>query len=446
MNRCSLSRAFLAGALLTMGQVVMADDAKPQAAVDPDQLFKELDKNSDGQLSSDEVSEDRKRFFERLVRIGDKNSDGKLSSEEFQHATKADDRPVEAPRGEGGLGARPNPEDVFKRLDKDGDGKLTKSELPEPAKAYLGGIFDRLGKDEITKEEFLRAGRFAAGRPGAAGGGNPEEFFKRMDTNGDGKVTLDEVPERGRQMVERLLSTLGRDKDSSISKDEFLEAAAKVQAGARRGNDARPGSEGRPDERRGEGNPAERGGRDGDRPPLPRIFEKLDTNHDGKISPGELAKAADHFKELDENSDGQLDPRELLGPRPDGGRGPGRETDGDRPGQGRPGAGRPEAGRGTPPGGTRPGGGRGPGGGAYIEQVIKQFDKNGDGKISKEEAPERLKDRFDQMDRNGDGYLDASDVPRGAPGGGTGRRPGAGRPGAGRPEQEKGDSRSGLKA
>jgi collagen type III alpha len=37
-------------------------------------------------------------------------------------------------------------------------------------------------------------------------------------------------------------------------------------------------------------------------------------------------------------------------------------------------------------------------------------DKNGDGKISKEEAPERLKERFDFMDGNGDGFIDKDEL------------------------------------
>ena len=59
------------------------------------------------------------------------------------------------------------------------------------------------------------------------------------------------------------------------------------------------------------------------------------------------------------------------------------------------------------PGGRGPGGpgGRGPGGaGGFM-----RMDTDGDGKISREEAPDRLRERFDEMDKNGDGFLDASD-------------------------------------
>lgn len=37
--------------------------------------------------------------------------------------------------------------------------------------------------------------------------------------------------------------------------------------------------------------------------------------------------------------------------------------------------------------------------------IMERLDTDGDGKISKEEAPDRLKDNFDALDKNGDGFL-----------------------------------------
>lgn len=493
------------GAALCMGQPVWAADDKPAAGPNPEQIFKELDKNADGQLSADEVTEERKRFFERLVRVGDANSDGKLSAEEFQKASKADDRPVDAPRGGGGRegGDAANFEERFKRMDTNGDDKITREEIPEAAKQFLNPLFDRLGKNELTKEEFLAArgqGRGPGAANGLPGGGNPEEFFKRLDTNNDGKLTLDEAPERGRQFVERLLQASGKGNDGSVTKEEFLAAAAKLQGargegerkpegaardggdrkpeGAARGGDRKPeggapreggdrktegagrdggrGPEGAPrgerkpeggdrgpreggdrgGERKPEGAPRDGGGRgpegaprDGGRGPegpgrrpVPRFFEKIDANHDGRISAEEFAKANDFFKELDENGDGQLDPRELMGPPPGGGREGMNREGGDRPGANR----KPEGDRPEGRGGDGRGGDAKPreerreernadgergaraGGG---ERLIKQFDKNGDGKISLDEAPDRLKENFGRLDANGDGQIEASELP-----------------------------------
>ncbi|MFQ5701384.1 MAG: hypothetical protein ACE5HU_06030 [Acidobacteriota bacterium] len=41
---------------------------------------------------------------------------------------------------------------------------------------------------------------------------------------------------------------------------------------------------------------------------------------------------------------------------------------------------------------------------------LMRWDTNGDGKIARDEAPERLKKRFDMIDTNGDGQLDADEI------------------------------------
>lgn len=72
----------------------------------------------------------------------------------------------------------------------------------------------------------------------------------------------------------------------------------------------------------------------------------------------------------------------------------------------------------------RASGGPGVGGGAGGAQIIQQFDKNGDGKLQKDEVPTQMQQMFDRLDANGDGALDANELRGGfgrGGGGGGGR-------------------------
>lgn len=100
----------------------------------------------------------------------------------------------EGARREGGAG-------LFERHDADGDGRLSRSELPEEIRDRLMAA-DADGDGALTPEE-LRAARPRRGSDG--GDLSPEErrarMMERMDANGDGKITLDELPERLREAM-----------------------------------------------------------------------------------------------------------------------------------------------------------------------------------------------------------------------------------------------------
>jgi hypothetical protein len=58
---------------------------------------------------------------------------------------------------------------------------------------------------------------------------------------------------------------------------------------------------------------------------------------------------------------------------------------------------------------------------------MTQFDRDGDGKLSRDEAPEPMRDSFSQLDTNGDGFIDAAELSAlqkrsGRGGGGAGAR------------------------
>ena len=125
----------------------------------------------------------------------------------------------------------------------------------------------------------------------------------------------------------------------------------------------------------GQGGGGGRGG-PGGRDFLERIWE-MDLDGDDKLSPDEVPEQMSRrWDQMDANSDGFLDREELSSFRPGG------------------------------PGQRRGPGGRGPGGfGNLMER-----DADGDGKLSVEELPEPMRQRFERMDGNADGFLDQAEV------------------------------------
>lgn len=87
-----------------------------------------------------------------------------------------------------------------------------------------------------------------------------------------------------------------------------------------------------------------------------------------------------------------------------------------------------------PPPSGRPGGKKQPRDPAAIIRRIMENDADGDKKISKDEAPQRLKDSFDRMDADGDGFLDEQELKDAfSRRSGRGKRAGGKQPPAGQP-------------
>ncbi len=337
-----VSKIILPGCLLTCGNSLLhAEDEATDTANSPE-LFKQLDKNSDGILERSELDEDRHKFFDRLVRIADANEDGKLTSNEFADAIKPDRPATTDPFGAGNSNQRRGGDmtQMIRRFDRNGDQKISKDEIPDPLRERLQPLFERLGKDELTIQEFQSAMTRGQQMPDY---GN--RFLEQLDRNKNGKIELSELPERMRDGVQRMLRQQGKSDVDSLTKEEFAQVM-------RRGSQSRG-------------------------PQPSPIFRKLDSDRNGRLSKEELAKAPEVLASLDTDGDGEVSLRELE-PSP-------------RPGM-RPNDSRPDSNR------------------DGLPSFMQEADKNNDGKISKEEAPERLQRGFDRIDADSDGFITTEEI------------------------------------
>jgi Ca2+-binding EF-hand superfamily protein len=235
------------------------------------------------------------------------------------------------------FGQAPDGGDPFKKYDKNGDGKVTADEVPNPQ------VFERLDKNKdgaITRDELGGAGKPGAGKPG---GGQFDALVKAADKNGDGKITKAEAGDAA------WFEKLDQNKDGVIDEGELKKAREAMGGGAAGGSQ------------------------------FEALLKRTDKNGDGKVTKEE-AGDAQWFEKLDQNKDGVIDATEIEQLRKAAGA------------AGKPGAGKPGAGT----------------GGGQFDALVKSADKNGDGKVTKEEAGDAP--WFDKVDRNSDGVLDAGEL------------------------------------
>jgi len=173
----------------------------------------------------------------------------------------------------------------------------------------------------------------------------------------------------------KFIQRFDKDGDGTVSKEEFpgpQDRFTKLDSNGDGVIDAGEAPTGRPHHGKGRGN----------------IIHKFDKNGDGQVSRDEFPGPDECFASLDTNGDGNIDATEAA-------QTPGRPC--------------PQWKRGG--------------------NFIQKFDKDGDGKVSKDEFP-GPEERFTRLDSNGDGYIDSSETPKGGPGHGR-RGPGHGRGGPG---------------
>jgi Ca2+-binding EF-hand superfamily protein len=190
----------------------------------------------------------------------------------------------------------------LRKLDKNGDGQITEDELRPPSR-------------EPDPVDVLT------------------QTLMALDKNGDGKIDKSELPER----MQGMLTRGDTNKDGVLSGDE-VRAIAKAQVEANLAADPPP--------------------------PLRQdlVTAALDSNHDHVISADEIAHAPASLRTLDKNSDGRITEDEVRPPQRN-----------------------PEE---------------------QITRLFTELDKNNDGKISREEAAGGpLEEIFERADQNKDGFI-----------------------------------------
>lgn len=182
---------------------------------------------------------------------------------------------------------------MFQAIDANGDDVIDKGELRKAIKALLQLDADGDGTISLAEATPERGpgGPRGDGRRGGPGG-DPQQFVDRyleVDANNDGKLTLDEVPERMLPMLR------GGDAngDGAIDKEELRAIAEK--GGGRFGRGGRG---------------PERGGPDG--PGGGRFLERFDRDGDGRLTVQEVpAQMRRMFEGGDQDGDGAINVEEL---------------------------------------------------------------------------------------------------------------------------------------
>jgi Ca2+-binding EF-hand superfamily protein len=190
-------------------------------------LFGALNTERDDALSPAEIDS-----ASAVLKQLDANHDGKLTPDEFPRPAPGGRGPGRGRGGSGGGGEAPamptSPDElaaILMAFDKDQDGKLKTSEVPE----RLQGIFARADADkdgQLTADEIKKAAAAqpaptgpGRGREGEGRGGPPrrDALFAALDRDGDGTLSADEIA-----AAPASLRTLDANADGTLMMDEIF--------------------------------------------------------------------------------------------------------------------------------------------------------------------------------------------------------------------------------
>ena len=261
-----------------------------------DTVLQVWDANMDGVLSRDELPDDG--IFQKV----DKDGDGKLTRAELAAFYQVKPRPPARDAPEKKAKARPEAAgkkksdvaiqeprtikervaDLFRRLDRNKDGKLQRAELTGVTDEVFQR-YDRTRNGDWNRREATRWVKDSVAR--AKRNPNTRNFFQLFDMNRDKKVTKQEYDGPG-----NFFRRYDRTKDKVITEGELALGpdAGRVQRGDKEFMADGP-----------------------TKMPRRSLLDRYDLNGDGKVTLEELGNAENVLKRLDKNGDGVLSGSEV---------------------------------------------------------------------------------------------------------------------------------------
>merc|ERR1719474_2401798 len=208
------------------------------------QLFRILDKNGDGMISMEEMRNCGQQFsakeIDAIFALGDVNNDGEIDVSEFV-AVMCPSASTVVARISKGFKTLEDVKQAFKKIDKDGDGNISKKELAscglnDQQVEAIFALGDTNGDGQIDLQEFIscmcpsasavvfKVSKLFNSKEKAA------EAFKKIDINGDGKISKDEMRSatlyNGTKLnpieVDSIFSLGDANGDGEIDLEEFL--------------------------------------------------------------------------------------------------------------------------------------------------------------------------------------------------------------------------------
>ena len=209
-----------------------AADAKKTKPT-PREASAKIDTDGDGKVSFEEMKSAFPGVTEEKFKARDKNGDGFLTN---------DERTITAPKTKNTASAAakqnaPEPAQLFKKADKDGNGQVTWEEVHAIAPRLPQTRFtawDKNGDGAITKEELPARKPGAETAKTASNTNQPsmEQMVRKADKDKSGSVTFDELHAAFPKFPQVRFEELDKNKDGVLSPADRVQLARDMKEGA----------------------------------------------------------------------------------------------------------------------------------------------------------------------------------------------------------------------